>query len=155
MPRSIQEILDHANELAKRFEDYEPDPADERSVEEYLLDAPRSHEREANVRSSTPSLRHGRRTSRGSESANSSVPQHRLHSSATAQSSKPADTRRVYPSDRCRSRMGPCLRSDGDYAVARSRLEAAQFAGYVGVDARLVTAVMRWLWRLFDQPARR
>lgn len=38
MPRSIQEILDHADELAKRFEDYEPDPADERSVEEYLLE---------------------------------------------------------------------------------------------------------------------
>ncbi len=34
MPRSIQDILDHADELAKRFEDYE---ADERSVEEYQL----------------------------------------------------------------------------------------------------------------------
>lgn len=30
MPRSIQEILDHADELAQRFEDYEPDPNDER-----------------------------------------------------------------------------------------------------------------------------
>src|SRR5437870_2856543 len=38
MPRSIQEILDHADELAKRFEDYEPKPEDERSVEEYLLE---------------------------------------------------------------------------------------------------------------------
>ena len=38
MPRSIQEILDHAAELAKRFEDYQPDPADERTVEEYLLE---------------------------------------------------------------------------------------------------------------------
>jgi hypothetical protein len=38
MPRSIQEILDHADELAKRFEDYEPDPSDERPVEEYLLE---------------------------------------------------------------------------------------------------------------------
>ena len=37
MPRSIQDILDHAAELAKRFEDYEPDPADERPVQEYLL----------------------------------------------------------------------------------------------------------------------
>lgn len=37
MPRSIQEILDHADELAKRFEDYEPSEDDERSVEEYLL----------------------------------------------------------------------------------------------------------------------
>jgi hypothetical protein len=38
MPRSIQEILDHADELAERFEEYEPDPADERPVEEYLLE---------------------------------------------------------------------------------------------------------------------
>lgn len=38
MPRSIQQILDHADELSKRFEDYEPDPDDERPVEEYLLE---------------------------------------------------------------------------------------------------------------------
>ena len=38
MPKSIQEILDHADELAQRFEDYEPDPSDERPVEEYLLE---------------------------------------------------------------------------------------------------------------------
>ena len=37
MPRSIQEILDHAEQLAQQFEDYEPAPGDERSVEEYLL----------------------------------------------------------------------------------------------------------------------
>lgn len=37
MPRSIQEILDHADELAKRFEEYEPAEGDERPVEEYLL----------------------------------------------------------------------------------------------------------------------
>ncbi len=37
MPRSIQNILDHANELARRFEEYEPDGADERPVGEYLL----------------------------------------------------------------------------------------------------------------------
>ena len=37
MPRSIQEILDHADELAKRFEDYDPQPDDERPVEEYLI----------------------------------------------------------------------------------------------------------------------
>lgn len=30
MPRKIQDILDHADELARRFESYEPDPADER-----------------------------------------------------------------------------------------------------------------------------
>ena len=37
MPRSIQEILDHADELARRFEEYEPTEGDERPVEEYLL----------------------------------------------------------------------------------------------------------------------
>lgn len=36
MPRSIQEILDHADELAKRFEDYQPADG-ERPVEKYLL----------------------------------------------------------------------------------------------------------------------
>ena len=38
MPRSIQEILDHGDELAKRFEDYAPRPGDERVVEEYFLE---------------------------------------------------------------------------------------------------------------------
>lgn len=38
MPRSIQDILDHGDELARGFEEYEPDEADERSVEEYLLE---------------------------------------------------------------------------------------------------------------------
>jgi hypothetical protein len=38
MPRSIQDILDHADELATRFENYEPEPTDERPVEEYLLE---------------------------------------------------------------------------------------------------------------------
>jgi len=37
MPRSIQEIIDHAAELATRFENYEPSQRDERQVEEYLL----------------------------------------------------------------------------------------------------------------------
>jgi hypothetical protein len=27
MPRTMQEIIDHADELARRFEDHEPDPA--------------------------------------------------------------------------------------------------------------------------------
>ena len=30
MPRSVRDILDHADELAKRFEDYEPADGDER-----------------------------------------------------------------------------------------------------------------------------
>lgn len=38
MPRSIQEILDHADALAAQFENYEPSEGDERPVEEYLLE---------------------------------------------------------------------------------------------------------------------
>lgn len=37
IPRSIQDILDHANELARRFEEYEPDEANAIPVEEHLL----------------------------------------------------------------------------------------------------------------------
>lgn len=37
MPRSVQDILDHADELAKRFEDYEPSSDDEVAVAEHLL----------------------------------------------------------------------------------------------------------------------
>ena len=37
MPRSIQEIIDHADELARRFENLEPEAAEEIPVEEYLL----------------------------------------------------------------------------------------------------------------------
>ena len=36
--KSIQEILDRADELAQRLEDYEPEPGDERPVDEYLLE---------------------------------------------------------------------------------------------------------------------
>lgn len=51
MPRSIQEILEHADELADRLEHYEPSPADERPVEEYQL------ERAAVARPSRPGRR--------------------------------------------------------------------------------------------------
>ena len=37
MPRSIQDILDHADELAKNFEDYEPAEGDQVPVAELLL----------------------------------------------------------------------------------------------------------------------
>lgn len=37
MPRSMQEILDHADEIAERFEEYEPSPEDETEVAGYLL----------------------------------------------------------------------------------------------------------------------
>ncbi|HUV09533.1 MAG TPA: hypothetical protein VMX12_01050 [Acidimicrobiia bacterium] len=38
MPRSIQEILDHGDELAEHFVEYEPKAGDERVLEEYLLE---------------------------------------------------------------------------------------------------------------------
>lgn len=36
MPRSVQEILAHADELAARFENYRPAPGDERDPAVYL-----------------------------------------------------------------------------------------------------------------------
>jgi hypothetical protein len=35
MPRTVQGILDHADDLAQRFEDYEPAPKDERDPRIY------------------------------------------------------------------------------------------------------------------------
>jgi hypothetical protein len=35
MPRTVQDILDHADELANRFEHYEPAPHDERDPEAF------------------------------------------------------------------------------------------------------------------------
>ena len=40
MPRSIQDIPDHADALTDRLEAYEPDSGDERPVEEYPLERP-------------------------------------------------------------------------------------------------------------------
>ena len=51
MPRTVQEILDHADELAKRFDDYEPPPA-------------RSVSRRRSSRCVTPSSRDPRRSAR-------------------------------------------------------------------------------------------
>ena len=36
MPRSVQDILEHSDELARRFEDYEPSPGDERDHQALL-----------------------------------------------------------------------------------------------------------------------
>lgn len=36
IPRSVQEILDHSDELASRFEDYEPAAGDQRDPAAYL-----------------------------------------------------------------------------------------------------------------------
>ena len=36
MPRSVQDILDHDDDLAQRFEDYEPHPDDERDPQAFV-----------------------------------------------------------------------------------------------------------------------
>lgn len=36
MPRTVQDILDHADELAKRFEEYEPQASDERNPQVFI-----------------------------------------------------------------------------------------------------------------------
>jgi hypothetical protein len=36
MPRTVQDILDHADELASRFESYEPTPQDARDPEAFV-----------------------------------------------------------------------------------------------------------------------
>ena len=36
MPRPIQEILDHQDELADKFENFDPELGQERPIEEYL-----------------------------------------------------------------------------------------------------------------------
>lgn len=36
MPRTVQEILDHDDELAKRFEEYEPSSSDERDPQVFI-----------------------------------------------------------------------------------------------------------------------
>ncbi len=37
MPKSIREIIDHADTLARRFEEFQPSEGDEAPVEEFLL----------------------------------------------------------------------------------------------------------------------
>jgi len=37
MPRTVEEILKHADELAARFEDYEPAPGDEQDAQAVAL----------------------------------------------------------------------------------------------------------------------
>lgn len=45
MPRSVDDILQHADELAARFENYEPDPADELDTGAVTLLRSAVHER--------------------------------------------------------------------------------------------------------------
>ncbi|HEX6758821.1 MAG TPA: hypothetical protein VF086_10505 [Propionibacteriaceae bacterium] len=47
MPRTVDEILKHADELAARFEDYEPAPGDEQDAQAVALLRVAVHERSA------------------------------------------------------------------------------------------------------------
>jgi hypothetical protein len=87
MPRTIQEILDHADDLAKRFEDFEPtkttnDPSPNTSSNEqdWRAHAP-------NDKSLKPSKPHTPKESAGPASAPSREHQ---HSNATATSPNPS-----------------------------------------------------------------
>lgn len=96
MPRTVQDILDHAGELAQRFEDYEPAPEDERDPRIYaaLRDAVLSRsDAEREVRAAIDEAReHGYR---GRSSGACSVPPERLRASATRDGRKrrPCKTR--------------------------------------------------------------
>lgn len=60
MPRSTQEIIEHADELADRFEAYEPDPADQRDprpVESVRAAAAERAHAEATLLEAIPSAR--------------------------------------------------------------------------------------------------
>ena len=63
MPRSVQDILDHADELARRFEAYEPAAEDERDAQVFaaLRDAARSRsDAERSIRNAVDDARtHG------------------------------------------------------------------------------------------------
>lgn len=52
MPRSIQDILDHADELAKRFEDFDPTQGRDVRSRSTCFSEPSSHEHAANSDSS-------------------------------------------------------------------------------------------------------
>jgi len=105
MPRSIQDILDHADELAARFENYEPD--DERPVEEYLLQRA-ALARARSERQIVDAITAARaKNAHGHVSASSSAPPPKQHNSATATSSPPTDIGRVAePRGAVRGRFG-------------------------------------------------
>jgi hypothetical protein len=95
MPRSIQDILDHADELAHRFEHRDAEEATEIPVEEYLL------QRAVVARARTEQqvldavARPDPPASPGRRSAPSSAPPPRQHNSATAPSSNQSDIARI------------------------------------------------------------
>ncbi|MDQ1289849.1 MAG: hypothetical protein QG622_3415 [Actinomycetota bacterium] len=60
MPRSVDEILQHADELAARFEDYEPDPSDELDAGAVTLLRAAIHERSQAERHLTEAIRAAR-----------------------------------------------------------------------------------------------
>jgi hypothetical protein len=86
MPRTIQEILDHADELAQEFEVFDPADGTERHVSEYLLQRAALAELGPNAKLSKRSRLLEPTASHGRKSVRCSAPRHRLLNSATAAS---------------------------------------------------------------------
>jgi hypothetical protein len=81
MPRTIKDILDHADELAKRFEGYEPSATDERDPAVFAELCCR--DRMPNARSETRSNTHANAVTPGRSSARYSEPPAKQPASAT------------------------------------------------------------------------
>lgn len=60
MPRSVEEILQHADELAEKFENYEPDPSDELNRDAVAVLRAAVAERSAAERSMLEAIRRAR-----------------------------------------------------------------------------------------------
>lgn len=91
MPRSIQEILDHADDLAERFETYEPEARDERSLEEYQLERAAIDRARSERQIADAVIAARSKGCPGSGSAPSWERRPKLRSSATELSSTPPD----------------------------------------------------------------
>ena len=91
MPRSVQDILKHADELAKRFEDYEPMAEDERdpvAVSELRQAVTARSDAERSIRDAVARARQASLS--WAMSAPCSAPPERRLASATARHTRPA-----------------------------------------------------------------
>lgn len=134
VPRSIQELLDHADELAHRFEDHAPAEGNEVPVAEYLLQraalARARSEREVGeaVTAARSVARHG------NGSAGSSVPQLKPPSNDTEPSSNrpaPASSEPKSPDMMCRSRAPSVVLAIRSFLVIRVPFEGGLGEGIV------------------------
>jgi hypothetical protein len=113
MPRTVKQILDHADKLAKRFEDFEPIAEDERDRNAAIALRNAAASRSEAERSITAAVESAERTAiRGS----SSVPCSALHARLPARGTDPSASPETDPGrlvrDRVASARGvrPCAR---------------------------------------------